>query len=169
MNVLRPLSAKLEHFHPFHPCRAKNLTFDLFYNNYETGQTILFWIVITRGICWYVFWQHWNNFWIWPLYKLSCDPRLPVQAVTRQQYEILIFGPIPTKKSPNPLYLYSWVYLASFWPMGKWWSLLPALLYFLPTVFPFLSIRNADLLETLSALKHFLNSRNFFCSPWSVK
>ena len=31
------------------------------------------WIVIIRGICWYGFWQHWSNFWIWPLYKLSCD------------------------------------------------------------------------------------------------
>ena len=34
-----------------------------------------FWIVITSRICWYGFWQHWRNFWIWPLYKLSCDPQ----------------------------------------------------------------------------------------------
>ena len=28
-----------------------------------------------------------------PPYKLSCDPRLPVQNVTRQQYEMVILGP----------------------------------------------------------------------------
>ena len=35
-SILRPLPAKLEHFYLFDPCRAKNLTFDLFFNNYET-------------------------------------------------------------------------------------------------------------------------------------
>ena len=36
MNILRPLPAKSDHFYPFDPCRAKNLTFDLFFSNYET-------------------------------------------------------------------------------------------------------------------------------------
>ena len=36
MNILRPLPVKLEHFYLFDPCRVKNLTFDLFFNNYET-------------------------------------------------------------------------------------------------------------------------------------
>ena len=30
---------------------------------------------LTRGMCWYGSRQHWSNFWIWPLYKLSCDPQ----------------------------------------------------------------------------------------------
>ena len=30
------------------------------------------------------------------LYKLFCDPRLPVQDVMRQQYAMVILGPIPT-------------------------------------------------------------------------
>ena len=35
-SILRPLPAKLEHFYLFDQgCRAKNLTFDLFFNNYE--------------------------------------------------------------------------------------------------------------------------------------
>ena len=38
MNILRPLPAKLEQFYLFDPCRAKNLTFDLFFNNYETAR-----------------------------------------------------------------------------------------------------------------------------------
>ena len=33
--ILRPLLAKLEHFYLFDPCRAKNLTFDVFFNNYK--------------------------------------------------------------------------------------------------------------------------------------
>ena len=36
MNILRPLPAKLDPFYLFDPCRAKNLTFDLSFNNYET-------------------------------------------------------------------------------------------------------------------------------------
>ena len=40
----------------------------------ERSNYTFFWIVITRGICWYGFWKPWSNFWIWPLYKLSCDP-----------------------------------------------------------------------------------------------
>ena len=35
-----------------------------------------FWIVITRGICWYGSRQHRSNFWIKSLYKLSCDPQI---------------------------------------------------------------------------------------------
>ena len=34
-SILRPLPVKLEHFYLFDPCRAKNVTFDLFFNNYE--------------------------------------------------------------------------------------------------------------------------------------
>ena len=43
----------------------------------QVSQTILFWTDITRGICWYGFWVRVriSNFWIWPLYKLSCDPQ----------------------------------------------------------------------------------------------
>ena len=75
------------------PVDPKVLISDLFFNNYETVRRryvklYFFWIVITSRICWYGFWQYWRNFWIWPLYKLSCDPRLPVQDVTRQQYDI---------------------------------------------------------------------------------
>ena len=74
---MRPLQAKLQHFYLFDPCRAKLLTSDFFFNNYKTVRRRLvklyfFWIVIIRGICWYGFWQHWSNFLIWPLYKLSC-------------------------------------------------------------------------------------------------
>ena len=37
MNILRPLPAQLEHFfYLFDPYRAKNLTFDLSFINYET-------------------------------------------------------------------------------------------------------------------------------------
>ena len=36
MNILRPLSAKLDHFYLFDPCRDKKVTFDLSFNNYET-------------------------------------------------------------------------------------------------------------------------------------
>ena len=36
INILRPLPAKSDHFYLFDPCRAKNLTFDLFFSNYET-------------------------------------------------------------------------------------------------------------------------------------
>ena len=36
MNILRPLPAKLKQFNLFDPRWAKNLTFDLFFNNYET-------------------------------------------------------------------------------------------------------------------------------------
>ena len=79
MNILRPLPAKLDHLYLFDPCRAKNLSFDLSFNNFETVRRrwiklCFFWIVITRGICLYGSRQHWRNFWIWPLYKLSCDP-----------------------------------------------------------------------------------------------
>ena len=102
-NILRPLPAKFEHFYLFDPCRAKNLTVDLFFNKYETVgrryvKTLTFTIYIVfqrsrdynKRNCWYGIWQHWSNFWIWPLHKLSCDPRLPVQDVTRR------VGPIPT-------------------------------------------------------------------------
>ena len=51
-----------------------------FFNNYETVRRrqvklYFFWFVITRGICWCASRQHWSNFWIWSLYKLSCDPQ----------------------------------------------------------------------------------------------
>ena len=36
LNILRPLPAILDHFYLFDPCRAKNLTFDRVFNNYET-------------------------------------------------------------------------------------------------------------------------------------
>ena len=36
MNIVRLLQAKLDHLYLFDPCRANNLTFDLFFNNYET-------------------------------------------------------------------------------------------------------------------------------------
>ena len=32
----------------------------------------------------------------WPLYKLSWDPRFPVQDVTQQHYDMVILGPVPT-------------------------------------------------------------------------
>ena len=71
MNILRPLPAKLEHYYLFDPCRAKNLT--LTFSSITTKRYVVDrsnytfsespgWIVITRGICWYDFWQHWSNF-----------------------------------------------------------------------------------------------------------
>ena len=82
------------------------------------------WILTTRGICWYGFWQHLSNFLIWCLYKLSCDPRFPVQDVTWQKYEILILGPMAHTsiiKSSNPLYnLFSCINLASFQSKEPW-------------------------------------------------
>ena len=36
MSILRPLPAELEHFYLFDPCRAKHLTFDLFFDNNKT-------------------------------------------------------------------------------------------------------------------------------------
>ena len=101
-SILRPLSAKLGQFYRFDPCRANNLTFDLFFNNYETVRRrevklYFFWIVITRGICWYAFWQHWIIcFEFDPCTNYLVTPRLPVQDVIRLQYEIVILGPIPT-------------------------------------------------------------------------
>ena len=91
-SILRPLPAKLDDFYLLDPCRAKNLTSDLFFRNYETVRCrnvklYFFWIVITKGICWYGIWQHWSNFWIWPCTNYLVTPRLPVQDVTRQQYE----------------------------------------------------------------------------------
>ena len=86
---LTPVEPKTCPF-PFSSVTTKQYIVD--WSNYTFSESCL-----TRRICWYGFWQHWSNFWIWPLYKLSCDPqRLPVQDVTWQQYEILILGPIPT-------------------------------------------------------------------------
>ena len=52
------IASKIGPFGLFDPCRAKKMTSDLFINNYETVRRRqvkphFFWIVITRGICWY--------------------------------------------------------------------------------------------------------------------
>ena len=77
-----------------------------------------FWIVITRGICWYGSWQHWSNFWIWPLYKLSCDP----QASCAGCDPAAIWNGDPwthtnIMKLSNLLFLFSWVNFRSVRPM----------------------------------------------------
>ena len=76
------------------------------------------WIVITRGICWYGFWQHWSNFWIWPLYKLSCYP----QASCTGCDPAAIWNGDPwihsnIMKLSNLLFLFSWVNFGSVWPI----------------------------------------------------
>ena len=91
-----------------------------------------FWIVITRGICWYGFWQHWSNFWIWPLkllYKLSCDP----QASCTGCDPAAIWNGDPLThtnimKLSNLLFLFSWVNFGSVRPISSsvmnknyWW------------------------------------------------
>ena len=71
-----------------------------------------FWIVIRRGIYWYSFWQHWSNFWIWPLYKLSCDPSLPVQDMNRAAiWNIDPWSHNNIIRLSNFLFLFSWVIL----------------------------------------------------------
>ena len=123
MNILKPLPAKSDHFYLFDPCRATNLTFDHFFNNYETVRRRLvklyfFWIVITRGIYWYGFLQHWNKFWIWPLDKLSCDPQAsctgcdPVAVWNGDPWT-----PTNLMKLSNLLFLFSWVNFRSVWPI----------------------------------------------------
>ena len=124
-SILRPLPAKLNHFYLFDPCRAKKLTSDLFFNNFETvrrryAKLYFFWIVIIRGIWWYGFWQHWSNFWIWLLYKLSCDP----QASCIGCDPAAIWNGDPWThtniiKLSNLLFLFSWVNFRSFRPKRK--------------------------------------------------
>ena len=115
-------------FYPFDLCRAKNLTFDLFFNNYETvlrryHKLYFFWIVIIRGICWYGSRQHWSNFWIWPMYKLSCDP----QASCTWCDPAAIWHSDPwihtnIMKLSYLSFLFSWLNFASVWPIwGQIW------------------------------------------------
>ena len=78
-----------------------------------------FWIVISRGICWYGFWQHWSNFSIWPLYKLSCD----LQASCTGCDLAAIWNGNPwthtnIMKLSNFLFLFSWVNFGSVRPIS---------------------------------------------------
>ena len=77
-----------------------------------------FWIVITRGICWYGSRQHWSNFWVWPLYKLSCDPQA---SCTRCDPAAIWNGDPWTHTNimilSNLLFLFSWVNFRSVRPM----------------------------------------------------
>ena len=101
MNILKPLPAKLDHFYLCDPCRAKNLTFDLSFNNNET--------VRRRCVNLYFFESLQQEesvgmvldnieatFEFDPCTNYLVTPRLPVQDVTWQQYEMGILGPIPT-------------------------------------------------------------------------
>ena len=101
MNILRQLPAKLDHIYLIGPCRAKNLTFELFFNNYETvrrryPKLYFFWIAITRGSVSITLDNIEATFEFDPCTIYLVTPRLPVQDVTRQQYEIVILGPLPT-------------------------------------------------------------------------
>ena len=76
------------------------------------------------GAYWYGFWQHWSNFWIWPMYKLYCDPRLPVQDVTWQLWNI---GPwshrVQKRWHHNFFFFFFWI--SVFWIpciSGAWWK-----------------------------------------------
>ena len=95
------IASKIGSFLPFDPCRAKKLTSDLFFNNYER-------YVVDRSN--YNYFSEslqeefvsmvLNNieatFEFDPCTNYLVTPRLPVQDVTRQQYEMIILGPIPT-------------------------------------------------------------------------
>ena len=94
---------------------AFKITFDLFLSSYETihgWQVKLYslWIIITGGIYRYGFWQYKRNFWIWPLYKLSCDPKAFCLGCDPEA--IWKIGPWSQTKiiqSSNSLYLFTWV------------------------------------------------------------
>ena len=65
---------------------------------------------MTRGICWYGSRQHWSNFLIWPLYKLSCDPHVSCTGCD----PAAIWNGDPwthtnIMKLSNLLFLFSWV------------------------------------------------------------
>ena len=84
-----------------------------------------FWIVITRGTCWFGFWQHWSNFWIWPLYKLSYDPQA---SCTGCDLAAIWNGDPWTHtnimKLSNLMFLSSWVNFGSIRPkliILGWW------------------------------------------------
>ena len=120
------IARKIGPFLPVWPCRGKNLTFDLFFNNYGAVRRryvklYFFWIVITRGIWWNDSRQHWNNFWIWPLYKLSCDP----QASCTGCDPTAIWNGDPwthtnIMKLSNLLFLFSWENFRSFRPICEY-------------------------------------------------
>ena len=83
----------------------------------DRSNNTFFWIVITRGICWNGFWQHWSNFWIWPLYKLSSDPQASCTGCDRAA----IWNGDPwthtnIMKLSNLLFLFSWVNIHSVRP-----------------------------------------------------
>ena len=90
-------------FYMFDPCRAKNLTFDLFFNNYESVRRrwvkLLFFLNRYNKrnlLAWFYDNIEAKTFGFDPCTNYLEIPRLPVQNVTRQQYEILILEPIPT-------------------------------------------------------------------------
>ena len=114
MNILRPLPAKLEHFCLFNPCRGKNLT-----SGFSSITTKLYvWSVITRGICWYNFWQHWSNVWIWPLNKLPCDPQASCTGCDPAAiWNLDPWHHTNIVKLSNLLFLFSWVNLTSVRPI----------------------------------------------------
>ena len=105
------------------PVEPKLLISDLFFNNYETVRRIdrsNYTFFLNRYnkqnlLVW--FWQHQRNFWIWPLYKLSCDP----QASCTGCDPAVIWHRDPWThtniiKLSNLLFLFSWLNFASVWP-----------------------------------------------------
>ena len=102
MNILRPLPAKLDHFYLFDPCRARKLTFDLSSittkryvvnrSNYTFSESLK--QEVSDGM---VLDNIEATFEFDPCTNYLVTPRLPVQDVTRQQYEMVILGPIPTQ------------------------------------------------------------------------
>ena len=122
MNILRPLPAKLDHFYLFDPLEPK--IWPLTFSSITTKRYVVdrsnytfFWILITKGICWYGPRQHWSNFWIWPLYKLSCDPQASCTGCDPAAiWNSDPWTPTNIMKLSNLLFLFSWVNFASIRP-----------------------------------------------------
>ena len=102
ISILKPLSAKLEYFYIFDTCRAKNwpLTFLSITTKWYTIDTCRANCTVSESLKQKKsvgsFWQHGSNFEFDLCTNYLVTPRLPVQDVTQQQYEILIHGSILT-------------------------------------------------------------------------
>ena len=63
--------------------------------------------------------QPWSNFWIWPLYKLSCDPQASCTGYDPAAlWNIDPWFNTNIIKLSNPLFLFSWLNFASVRPIS---------------------------------------------------
>ena len=124
---MRPLPAKLEHCYLYDPCiesKIWHLTFSSITTKryvVDSSNYIFFWIVITRGICWYGSRQHWSNFWIWPLHQVSCDPQVSCTGCDPAAiWNSDSWTHTNKMKLSNLLFLFSWLNFASVRPTSRW-------------------------------------------------